>query len=135
MSNDENKQQFIFARDLKKLLLEVSSKDSKVIASRGKKYQAGSVKTMQQKRRGCGDKIILKGQSTKRPADWKAFLSNDKNKQQFIKLLLEVSSKDSFAIKTQGKDVVLVCKDKAFKLTSADDIKTDREEILSLSIY
>jgi len=66
---------------------------------------------------------------------WK-FLSNDENKQQFIKLLLEFSSKDSFAIKTQGRDVVLVCKDKAFNLTSADDIKTEtEEEILSLSIY
>jgi len=47
--------------------------------------------------RGYRNKIILKGESTRRPADWKAFLSNEENKQQFIKLLLEVWSKDSFA--------------------------------------
>jgi len=29
-------------------------------------YRAGSVKTMERKRRGCGDKVILKGESTKR---------------------------------------------------------------------
>ena len=77
-------------------------------------YEAGSVKTMEQKIHGCGDKIILKGESTERPADWKAFLSN------------------SFAKKLEGGNVVLVCEGKAFKLTSADDKKTEREEILSL---
>jgi len=64
----------------------------------------GSLKTMERKKQGCGNKIILKGESIKWPADWKAFLSNDGNKQQFIKLRLEVWSKDSFATQTQGKE-------------------------------
>jgi len=34
--------------------------------------------------------------------------------------------------KLEGSNVVLVCEGKAFKLTSADGIKTEREEILSL---
>jgi len=60
---------------------------------------------MEQNRRGCGDKIILKGESTKRPADWKACLSNDDKKQQFTKLFPEIWSKDSLAKKLKGRNV------------------------------
>lgn len=41
-------------------------------------------------RRGSGEKYIIQGEKTKRPADWKAFLSNDSNKQQFIQVTLFV---------------------------------------------
>jgi len=93
-------------------------------------YQAGSVKTMQRNRRGCGDK---KGENTKRPADWKASLSNDENKQQFTKLLQEVWSKDSFAQKTlKGRNIFLVCDSIAFKSTSPDDIKRRNSFIVNL---
>ena len=71
-------------------------------------YKECSVKSMERSRRGSGDKIILKGDSTKRPADWKAFLANEENKVQFIKLLLDAWSKDSFAEKHKGRNVVLI---------------------------
>ena len=96
-------------------------------------YQECSVKSMERNRRGSGDQIILKGDSTKRPADWKVFLANEKNKVQFIKLLLDAWSKDSFAEKHKGRNVILICEGKAFKLTSVDGKKTDRQELHSLS--
>ena len=52
---------------------------------------------MERKWRGTGDNIIVQGDSTKKPTDWKEFLSNDNNKQQLIQLLLDVWTKDSFA--------------------------------------
>ena len=38
---------------------------------------------------GSGDKLI-KGANTKKPKCWKEFLSNDENKHQLIKLILNV---------------------------------------------
>lgn len=48
----------------------------------------GSVKCMERQHGGCREKLILKRETTKRPPDWKLFLSNDANKIQLIRLLL-----------------------------------------------
>lgn len=34
-------------------------------------YKSDSVKTMERARRGCGEKLLIQGEITKRPADWK----------------------------------------------------------------
>ena len=43
-------------------------------------YLPGSVKSIERKRRG--EKLLLTGGATKRPPDWKSFMSNDENKTQ-----------------------------------------------------
>ena len=55
---------------------------------------ARSVKEAERRRRDFGDKLVLQGKMTKRPSDWKAFMTNDENKQQLIKLLLRVWGDD-----------------------------------------
>ena len=87
---------------------------------------------MERKRRGTGDKIIVKGDSTKRPPDWKHFLSNDENKQQFIQILLDVWSKDSFAPRLKNRHVILTCEEEAFLLRSEDGETTSKTPVPTL---
>ena len=95
-------------------------------------YKNDSIKAMERQRRGTSDKIILSGEATKRPVDWAAFLSNDDNKSQFIKLLLQVWSSDNQATKFKGRKVIIVCEGKAYKLTSLDGVHTLRENMPDL---
>ena len=37
-------------------------------------YRDNSVKAMERRRRGCGEKLIIKGELTRKPIDWKVFL-------------------------------------------------------------
>ena len=69
-------------------------------------YRKNSVKSLERKRRGCGEKLLLKGRSMKRPADWKSFLSNDDNKQQFTDILMRVWPDDSFSDKLKDRKVI-----------------------------
>ena len=59
-------------------------------------YDSESIKSTERKRRGCGEKLLIKGPAMKRPADWKGFLTNDENKKQFTNVLVKVWSDDSF---------------------------------------
>ena len=45
---------------------------------------------METDRRGSRKKLIIKGASKKKLKCWKKFLSNEKNKYQLIKLMLNV---------------------------------------------
>ena len=36
-------------------------------------YQEDSVKSMERNRRGSSEKLLLQGENTKTPADWKSF--------------------------------------------------------------
>uniref|UniRef100_A0A0L8GYW0 Uncharacterized protein n=1 Tax=Octopus bimaculoides TaxID=37653 RepID=A0A0L8GYW0_OCTBM len=51
-------------------------------------YKEDSIKGVEKNRRGVGDKLILSGEKTKHPKDWKVFRANDENKTEFIQLLL-----------------------------------------------
>ena len=115
-------------RDICIKVLDMLPKKTDVIFSTDM-YKEGSIKAMERKRRGTGEKIILAGEATKRPGDWATFLSNDENKTQFIKLLLQVWSSDSQAAKLQDRSVVLICEGKAVKLTSPDGIMTVSEPL------
>ena len=44
-------------------------------------YKADSVKTMERIRRGSAEKLLVQDENTKKPADWKTFLTNEDNKQ------------------------------------------------------
>jgi len=76
-------------------------------------YIPTSVKAMERLRRGSGEKLIIKGENTRKPAEWKTFLANDVNKQQFIALLTRLWSSDSYANKLQGRQVIVVCEGSA----------------------
>ena len=64
-------------------------------------YRPDSVKSQVRLRRGVGDKILVSRQNTKRPSDFKSFLSNDDNKRKLINMLLDVWTQDRFADKLQ----------------------------------
>ena len=69
-------------------------------------YTKNSIKTMERARRGCGDEILVKGPSMKRPQNWKNFLSNTKNKEQFTDMILKVWSDDSFSALLKDRKVI-----------------------------
>ena len=89
-------------------------------------YFPNSVKSMERKRRGCTEKLILKGENTKKPRNWKAFLANDENKQQFSQLLVKEWSKDEYAKHLQGRKVILISEGTAHLLTSEDGVHTTK---------
>ena len=70
-------------------------------------YAEHSIKAQERVRRGCGDPILIKGPAMKRPQDWKNFLANDKNKEQFTDMILNVWSSDSFAATLGDRKVYL----------------------------
>jgi hypothetical protein len=45
---------------------------------------------MERKHRGCSEKLIVTGETTEKPPDWKTFLANEENKKQLIELLCRV---------------------------------------------
>ena len=87
-------------------------------------YNPYSIKSMERLWRGCGERLIIKEDNTKGPMDWKAFLNNDTNKQQFITLLTRLWSQDSYAPKLWGRKVVIINDGSANLLTSNDCVKT-----------
>ena len=82
--------------------------------------------------RGFGEKLILNGECTKKPADCKSFLSNDENKIQFTKVLLRLWSSDCYASRLQGRRVIFVSEGAAYLLTSSDGKKTITQELSQL---
>ena len=89
-------------------------------------YKEDSVKAMERNRRGSSEKLLLQGENTKKPADWKNFLTNEDNKKQLVQVLLKAWDNDAYAKKLQGRKVVLICEGDAVCYTSDDGIKTKR---------
>ncbi|KAK6190948.1 hypothetical protein SNE40_002706 [Patella caerulea] len=94
-------------------------------------YKDDSIKSMERRRRGSGEKRIIQGENTRRPENWKEFLGNDDNKQQLIALLLKIWSTPECSRKLQKKEVIAICEEKAYILTS-DGKTVEKSEILSL---
>ena len=94
-------------------------------------YQDCSVKGVERKRRGCGEKLIVQGEKTRRLKDWKDFLTNDENKEQLIRLLLSTWRSKSFSQKLEGHEVTLICEGRAYQFTSNGE-STLYQEIASL---
>ena len=53
-------------------------------------YHSDSIKAQERKRRGCGEQFILDGPATRKPQDFKAFLTKHANTNQFCEVLLKV---------------------------------------------
>jgi hypothetical protein len=95
-------------------------------------YLENSIKSLERKRRGCSEKLIVIGENTKKPPDRKTFLANDENKKQLIELLCRVWSTDNFAPKLLSKNVITVSDGHAFHITSYDGTSVCRTEIISI---
>jgi hypothetical protein len=87
---------------------------------------------MERKRRGCSEKLIVTGENTEKPADWKTFLANEDNKKQLNELLCRVWRTDNFAPKLLDKNVITVSDGHAFHITSYDGTSVCRTEIKSI---
>ncbi len=95
-------------------------------------YLENSIKSMERRRRGLTEKLILGGGATKKPSDWKKFLSNDENKTQLIELLLVEWKRDEYAPDLHGRRVLLICSGKAYVLGSQNGHTTTLNEVTSL---
>ena len=62
-----------------------------------------STKLTERRRSGVGEKLLIKGPSIKRPANWKMFLSHDENKRHLMKLILQVWNNDSCSTLLQDR--------------------------------
>ena len=80
-------------------------------------YHQDSIKSQERVRRGCGEKFILQGSATRKPKDFKAFLTKDKNKRRFCEVLLQVWSISAAASRLERcTDVVIIVDGIAHKL-------------------
>lgn len=95
-------------------------------------YKEVSVKSTERRRRGVSEKLIIGGPSTKKPADWKAFLANDENKNQLIDLLLAQWSTEEYAADMSGKELTFFAHGKAYLLSSTDGKNVTVTEIVDL---
>ena len=75
--------------------------------------------------RECGEKSIINGTNTTKPANWKEALTHYESKLQLMQVLQNEWSKDSFAeqLKEPTKDhidrkVILMCEGNAYQLHS-----------------
>ena len=96
-------------------------------------YLENSMKSMERSGRGRSAKLIIKGENSKRPADWKKFLTNDENKEQFIDVILKVWSSDLIAPKLVNRKIIMICAGRADLLNSEDE-KRRRGRRLSICI-
>ena len=95
-------------------------------------YQEDSIKDMEREQRGSSEKLIIGGQLTKKPADWKNFLKNSQNKSQLVDVMNEVWSSDAFAPKLVQRKVVSVVQGRSYLLESDDGISVKKTEIPEL---
>ena len=111
----------------------IVSKTSDVICSTDM-YQPNSIKAMERQRRGAGEKFIVQGEMTKKPADWKGFLTNDENKKQLIQIIFKVWSSDPFAPHIGTRKVIFISEGHAYQLQTVDDGSVECRQVLSLLI-
>ena len=81
---------------------------------------------MEMNRRGSIERLLLQGENTKKPADWKTFLTNEDNKKQLVQVVVNAWDGDVYANKLQGRRVVLICEGEVYLYTSLDGNNTGR---------
>lgn len=85
-------------------------------------YELDSIKAQERMRRGCSEKFIVDGPATRRPADFKLFLTNEQNKLQLCQLLLRVwRSKEGVSRLGECGTAVLVVEGKAHQLVARNN--------------
>lgn len=118
-------------KDISRKIFKLMSGNTDVVFSTDM-YKVNSVKASERTRRGTSEKRIIKGVMTKKPSDWKHFLSNEENKKQLISVLLQVWSEDDMAKDLVGRKVIFVKEDKAILLTSKNGKKTLATQVSEL---
>jgi hypothetical protein len=118
-------------RDISDRLFDMVARKSDIIFSTDM-YLENSIKSMERKRRGCSEKLIVTGENTKKPPDWKTYIANEENKKQLIELFCRVWSTGDFAPKLLSKNVITVSDGHAFHITSYDGTSVCRTEIKSI---
>lgn len=87
---------------------------------------------MERKRRGTGEKFIVQGEMTKKPADWRIFLTNDENKKQLIQIMFRVWSSEAFAPNIGTRKVIFISEGHAYQLQTIDDGSVECRQVMSL---
>ena len=84
-------------------------------------YQPGSIKGQERMRRGWAEKFLLDGPATRRPKDFKLFLSNDENKKQFCDVIRNVWESPAAASRLEKSNYgVLIVDGAAISLSSSN---------------
>lgn len=84
-------------------------------------YHEDSIKAQERLRRGCSDKFLIDGPATRKPKEFKTFLSNDENKVQLCQLLLRVwGSKAAASRLKKAETAVVIVDGKAFQLQESN---------------
>ena len=91
-------------------------------------HKEDSIKAIERKMRGCGEKLVVRGESMKKPDSWKCFLANDDNKRQLVKVMLDEWSNDSIATKLHDREVIFICEGFAYSLKSDSGETTETTE-------
>ena len=76
--------------------------------------------------------LLLRGQSTKTPRDWKSFLSNVESKRNFINLLLQLWEDDKYAEQLKDREIMFASAEQCTRLTSSDGVTTESNIVHSL---
>ena len=72
-------------------------------------------------RRGCSEKFIVDGPATRKPVDFKLFLTNEDNKLQLCQLLLKVwQSKEAVSRLEKCHTAVVIVEGRAHQLVLAN---------------
>ena len=104
----------------------MTPKDTDVIFSTNT-YMNDFINAMERNRRGCGGKLIVRGESTSKPDSCKCFLTNDDNEGQLVKVMLDVCN-DSISTKLHGRDVIFICEGFAYSWKSDSGETTETTE-------
>lgn len=83
-------------------------------------YHTDSIKTQERIRRGVSEKYIIQGPATRKPSDFSLFLSNNDNKTQLCKLLLQVWIGQSAVKRLENKTAFVVVEGKTYQLCSSN---------------
>ena len=83
-------------------------------------HKENSIKSCERKRRGTSETLLISGQKTKAPKDWKGFMANDEIKTQLIKLRFGEWQKASYAKRLHGRDIYFAISEECYHLTSTD---------------
>ena len=76
-----------------------------------------SIKTQERQRRGCGEQFILDGSETRKPKDFKTFLTNDANKRHLCEVLLKLWGRPVATSRLQKcTDTVIIVEGTAHRL-------------------
>ena len=97
-------------------------------------YHPESIKAQERLRRGSSEQIILGGPATRRPYDFKMFLTNDNNKKQMCQLLLQVwGGEEATSRLERTKMAVLIVEGRAHQLISTNG-KVNQKPILVILV-